>query len=606
MKKSVKKLASILLVTALMLQVLPVYAIKNETVYSKVNYAGEPKITIVSERISNDSKVTDYSELVNINNVNGNETFTRNGNKINWENVSNKDIFYQGTSTKELPINMEITYTLDGEEVNPKDIVTKKGHVVIRIKYVNNDKHEVNGETLYTPFVVTTGLVVNTNNISNLKGTNIRNISNGTKEVIVGLSVPGLYDSLKLSELNGLDNLTVEYDTESFEYPSIYSVAIPKLLETSDLNFLNSLDGLYDKVELLQNSINQISSGSKKLVNGTDTLVSGTNKLTNGTEELVKGSELLSTGSNDLVNGSTQLTNGIKLMRSEIAKNVYAIENDNSEALTNDQISSIVNNVLSQTKVSEEDLNKIISQVRLGIINNFITQEGMRNIDYSDTTIIASALVQNENYQTSTTKTILAAADIYKFTPEQKILLLKTNIDSSLTSASEAIKGSAESIAKQTASKVASSVAPLVANQVKSTMLNIMLTSLQEVDGGLQQLETGSGKISEGSLQLSKGLLELSNGTKTLNQGSKDLANGAKALAAGQKELNSGIDKFNSQGIKQITNLVNNKLKPTDKKIKELIKLSDRYGTFDIKNPNEVGTTKFITIVEYDKVVNEK
>lgn len=67
------------------------------------------------------------------------------------------DIYYQGTAEKsELPVGMQITYKLDGEEVSPKDIVGKSGKLEMTIKYSNTSKKQVTvaGEKkdIYTPF----------------------------------------------------------------------------------------------------------------------------------------------------------------------------------------------------------------------------------------------------------------------------------------------------------------------------------------------------------------------------------------------------------------------------------------------------------------------
>mgnify|MGYP000612238069 CR=1 FL=1 len=65
----------------------------------------------------------------------GNETYKR-GKKdsITW-NANGKDIYYQGTSDKNLPVSMKVTYYLDGKEISPKKLVGKSGKVKIRYEY---------------------------------------------------------------------------------------------------------------------------------------------------------------------------------------------------------------------------------------------------------------------------------------------------------------------------------------------------------------------------------------------------------------------------------------------------------------------------------------
>ena len=49
------------------------------------------------------------SDLLNIKNTSGDETYTQDGNKFVW-NANKNDIYYQGESEKELPIECEVMY----------------------------------------------------------------------------------------------------------------------------------------------------------------------------------------------------------------------------------------------------------------------------------------------------------------------------------------------------------------------------------------------------------------------------------------------------------------------------------------------------------------
>ena len=102
----------------------------------------------------------------------------------------------------------EKTIVLDGKEMNLDDMLGLSGKVSITVSYKNNDKHivRVNGklETLYTPFVVMFGTVLDNETNSNISVTNGKVTSNGTKSIIAALATPGLYESLNLQELKDL------------------------------------------------------------------------------------------------------------------------------------------------------------------------------------------------------------------------------------------------------------------------------------------------------------------------------------------------------------------------------------------------------------------
>ena len=256
MNKNVKKATSIMLVSSILLTSMPVnvFALtKQETVYGKLEINGAQKSVTVNEHIVNNkeiNKIEDYSELKDILNLNGDEKYTIKDNKVTWE-ANGNDIFYQGTYEDKLPIDANITYKLDGKTMNVSDMLGKSGKVTIKINLKNNDRHlvKVNGksEYLYTPFVVTLGTIIdgNANN-------------NGTKNIVVGVATPGLYDSLKISSLSSLNNLTISYTTDNFELSSMYMVATPKLLDSEDLKIFDELDSLYGKVNSLQDNMNLI------------------------------------------------------------------------------------------------------------------------------------------------------------------------------------------------------------------------------------------------------------------------------------------------------------------------------------------------------------
>ena len=138
---------------------------KEETVYVNADASGNPQQITVSNWLKNagsESSVEDQSDLTNIKNVKGDETFSENGDSLTW-NTDGSDIYYQGQSNKDLPVSVKFTYLLDGQEMQPQDLVGKSGHLQIKIQYTNNEKKsaKVDGkkETIYSPFVMMTALI---------------------------------------------------------------------------------------------------------------------------------------------------------------------------------------------------------------------------------------------------------------------------------------------------------------------------------------------------------------------------------------------------------------------------------------------------------------
>ena len=107
---------------------------KEETVYVKAGADGSTDKIIVSNWLKNGDgaqEIKDESELSGIKNVKGDETFTQNGKDITWQAEGN-DIYYQGETTKTLPVGVKVTYYLDGKEISPEELAGRSGKVRIR------------------------------------------------------------------------------------------------------------------------------------------------------------------------------------------------------------------------------------------------------------------------------------------------------------------------------------------------------------------------------------------------------------------------------------------------------------------------------------------
>ena len=137
---------------------------KEETVYVNTTAAGDVTDVTVSDWLKNsgdssESEIKDTSDLTDIKNVKGDETFTQDGDNLTWS-TDGKDIYYQGKTQKDIPVSVGIKYYLDGTEVSPEALAGKTGHLKMEVTYTNTSKTSktVNGKTsdIYSPFVMVT------------------------------------------------------------------------------------------------------------------------------------------------------------------------------------------------------------------------------------------------------------------------------------------------------------------------------------------------------------------------------------------------------------------------------------------------------------------
>ena len=291
MKKiGTKLISSTLLFSMLAYFATPVMAYtKEESVYSKLDNNGIAYQTIVSNHLKNTEKselLKDISDLMNIENVSGNQEYEEDNGRLIWK-AEGEDIYYQGNSKKELPIECKISYKLDGQEISKEDIIGKSGFAKVIFEFTNKEQRKVtiNGkeETMYVPFIVGVGTVIDNENNKNIAISSGKVIDNGNKTFVFGVALPGMQESLGIDK-NTIDipnSIEISMEAKDFEMNEIYCFATPKLIDEDDLELFNKIDKIYDMAT-------ELKDGSSKLVEGSQQLSEGAGKLNAGTHELSK------------------------------------------------------------------------------------------------------------------------------------------------------------------------------------------------------------------------------------------------------------------------------------------------------------------------------
>lgn len=340
---------------------------KEETVYVNADAAGKVKQVTVSDWLKNaggSGSLKDSTGLQGIKNIKGEEAFSRTGEQVTWD-AGDEDIFYQGTSEKELPVTVEITYYLDGKEVEPASILGKSGKLEIHVNYRNHEKKtvEVNGEKaeIYTPFVMVTGMLLPDTQFTNVEVENGRVVSDAAAQMVIGVAMPGLQESLGLKESQELsesqklsgglkkgadgmftissssgsraeeedksekeektkalssslkipESFTVKADVTDFSMGSTFTMAFTDLF--SDLD-----PGDMDSLEELQDALDELSEASLKLVDGSGELAEGMDTLDRNYQDFSAGIRTLQDGAGKLLSGSGELKDGVQAYTSGV------------------------------------------------------------------------------------------------------------------------------------------------------------------------------------------------------------------------------------------------------------------------------------------------
>lgn len=292
---------------------------KDETVYVLTGADGSVKKIIVSDWLKNElgsASVADKSDLSDIENVKGDESYTINGDNMTVWDAQGNDIYYQGNIQKELPVGLSVRYYLDGKSVSPEELKGKSGKVTIRFDYENRQYEtvQINGvnQRIYVPFAMLTGMILDNDTFQNVQITNGKLVNDGDRTVVVGLAFPGLQENLNLSrdDLSIPDSVEITADVTNFSLGMTVTLACNDLFSQLGDVDLTSLDST-SAVDQLTGAMDQLLSGSSALYEGLSTLLDKSGELVSGVEELAQGAAAIKSGADSVDDGAAQLKAGL-------------------------------------------------------------------------------------------------------------------------------------------------------------------------------------------------------------------------------------------------------------------------------------------------------
>ena len=555
MKKSLRFASAALALTLAASCAAPAFAAgsssfsKSETVYAVMNGDGSVKSTTVSEHLYNASGlsgVTDKTTLTNIQNTESDAEFTQNGEELVW-NTDDTDVYYKGDTDRALPIDAEITYSLDGQTAALEDLIGKSGHLTITISLKNNETGTVNvngaDRTIVTPLITAVGVILG-EDATNVTAEHGVIESAAKSNVAAFVTLPGVRDSLNgllPDELDTIedylqDSVTVEADVEELTCPQVMIACATSTaaLGTDNVFDLSSINDLTDGINQLNDAMSQLMDGASQLVDGTAQLANGVLALLDGANSLNDGASALDSGLGQLTDGLDTLTSNNAALNAgaqQVADGVLASANSTlmeggliDTPMTWDNYASVIDEILTMN-------DKTLAAGRKKMVRTVWEQEPSFKDSQLDLALYLSATKTNHDLEAA--------------------LKLMQNYDPSmLTGALQMITSSdAKSVIHDELKyQVENSQDMADVRSLKESLSQIQyfVSSVGQYTAGVQSAADGAHSAKDGSAQLAAG-------TKTLYDGVNTLNNGAGQLSDGTVQLNDGLNQFNEEGISKLT-----------------------------------------------------
>ena len=547
---------------------------KNETVYV-TKEAGKVTDQTVSVWINKDGKagIKDKSDLRDIKNLETDEKIEPKDGFIDI-NSKDKDFYYQGKTDKDLPVDVEIKYELDGKAIDFKDLEGKSGKLKITITAHNKVKEsQKSGKAIYAPYLVMTEMTFADDEVKNIEADSAKIIKDGKNQIVGGVLAPGLkenFDGLlddeKLDKFK--DQIEIEMDVENFKPGEAYVVITNEIFQEG--KSLKSFDDL-------EAGLDQLTANAGKLVDGSGKLKEGSKSLNKGISDLADGSEKLSAGSEKLIAGFDQMSGAFASLPEKIGPMGNAIS-----AL--DEGGANLNAGLNQYTGGLSEINSKVGDL----------MDGADRLNQGATDLNAGIASLSEGSKALSEKLSQGSEgdDLTEFVTSLKAL--KAGIDDfseninpmaeSLEKLNQGLKsasGSSEKISKSIADlSAAGENAPnteAVISNINQNAANLenQITSLEakntdgsltseienlraiknglygqsqklgvsakvnaEIYAGLKNLSGASNELTTGLNKLSMGLGEMS---EKLNESKSDLEKASNKLGAGIEKIESGL-----------------------------------------------------------------
>ncbi len=546
---------------------------KDETVYVICASDGSVEKVIVSDWIKNTAgadEISDAGELDNVKNVRGDESYVLDTDGMRVWSADGGDIYCQGTTEKTIPVDLSVSYYLDGEKMSAEDIAGKSGRVTVRMDYTNNyyEKTQVVGEeqNIYVPFLMLSGLIMDNDSFSNVEITNGKVINDGSRTVAVGFALPGMQENLGVSadEFEIPSYVEISADTDSFSLSTIMTLATNEMFNEIDLDGTEDIQSLEDKLGQLTDAMTALMDGSSQLYNGLATLLDKSGELINGVNTLNEGAAALADGTAQLSSGAAELSQGAASLNGyldQLSSGAAALSSGAAQVSQGaDQldigiaqlragVGKITANNEKLTAGAETVFNTLLASVQTQVEAAGIQIETLTIENYGDILDGAIASISDDNVKALALKKAQATVrPIVEST-------VRANVLTGVLSSKGLTKEIYDALPEDSENKAAIDAAVnqlMESEEIKKTIEAEVEKAMngeqvkQQIDEALATAKAGRDSLAAAKAQLDsynefyEGILDYTNGTSQVEAVLEQLGDGADKLSAGASQVNSG------------------------------------------------------------------
>lgn len=571
---------------------------KDETVYVMTTADGKTKKVLVSDWIKNALPEEAQKAVSGLSDA---------------ENV--KDNCWTGTMEKELPVDLSVSYKLDGKTVTSSNLAGKSGRVTIRFDYKNNqyETRTVNGvsQRIYVPFVALTGAILDTEHFSNVSVSNGKLINDGNHIAVIGMAFPGLQENLQVAELDLPDYVEITADVTDFTMETTLTMVSNSLLNEVDTSELSGgdLSSLSSSMSKLTDAMTQLLDGSSSLYDGLCTLLESSYQLSDGVQQLAAGLAQLSSNSAALNDGAKQVFETLLSAATSQLKPQLEQSGISIPDLTIENYSDVLTGVLATldkagTLAEETALQKVTAAVNA---QKDQIQAGVTEKVKDSVTETATATArQNVLAQVLAAKGI--SEEIYNSNAQ-----VKAQVDAAVDQmmASEDVQNqiSAGVAVTMASDEVQTMIAQLTQQQIELLIKQNMasedvqkaiLEATEKASAGAVQIRQLKQQLDQyevfylGVRDYTAGVEQAAAGAGKLQSNMPALVSGVTQLRDGSMQLSDGLKQLNQEGIQKLTQALGDNVEGLVDRLTATVEVSRNYRSFSGISDGMDGEVRFV------------
>lgn len=456
-----------------------------------------------------------------------------------------------------LPVTTRVTYYLNGVETAPADLAGQSGRVRIRFDYTNHTRETVTVDgqeyTVCVPFTAITAVILDGDKFSNIETDNGKVMELDGTTAVLGTAMPGLADSLRLTEFEALEDteipayFEVSADVTDFSLDFTATILTPSALDDLDTGDLSDLDDLSDTLDDLTDAADELADGTGALADGVQALYDGFHEYADGVQGLNEGAEALADGLTQLYDSGTALVDGANALRDGLSA-----------------VSGAVGGMTSGDTGSNDEMMAQLNEQLAPVISNY------------GTTVVTDTVTDAD---------LLAALTAAGLTGEQQ----------------QAVLGAVGVAMGKALQNDTPAMVQGVADTVSGVLMGQLGSGISQLQTGLDQLASGSAELARGADtyvkavgQVSQGADALAEGSAKLDDASDAMYEGLAELHDGAAELHDGVQEFSDKNTNDLSDNLGAGLRNVVRRLKAVQQAGKNYQTFSGLHNGDTGSVKFI------------